>query len=265
MTAPSHWLSGVCRVATRMSASSSAPPTPTMDHTMENQTCSGQARLLTLEELAIVVRLMREALQWSQETLAELAGIHPRTIQRVENAKSASFDTRRALARAFEFEDIDAFNKPFTIPTAEEIQAEKERIERDYVTVPAHPITTGYQLAQLAEASTLDVIQPGFQISRDAHEVFAALTDYFHEYRDCASDYPARDKLAIYDELQEMIDDLHKHQVAVHYATRDVYLRTRGEQPGLEPMKAQITYLIAFERGKAPEQFSVQKKPDFSF
>ncbi|WP_229631919.1 MULTISPECIES: hypothetical protein [Pseudomonas] len=28
---------------------------------------------------------------------------------------------------------------------------------------------------------------------------------------------------------------------------------------------AQITYLIAFERGKAPEQFSVQKKPDFSF
>lgn len=133
------------------------------------------------------------------------------------------------------------------------------------MTVHAHPITTGYKLAQLAEASTLDVIQPGFEISRDAHEIFAALTDYFHEYRDCASDYSARDKLAIYDELQEMVDDLHEHQVAVLYATREVYLRTRGEQPGLEPMKAQITYLIAFERGKAPEQFSVQKKPDFSF
>lgn len=232
---------------------------------MQSQSHSGQPRLLNLEELAVVVRLMREALGWSQETLAEFARISPRTIQRVENAKSASFDTRRALASAFEFEDVDAFNKPFAIPTDDEILAEKARIERDYVTVPTSPITTGYQLAQLAETSTLDLIQPGFDIGRDAHGVFASLTDYFHEYRDCASEYSARDKLAIYDELQELIDDLHRHQVTVHYATRDVYLKTRDEQPGLKPIKAQITYLVAFERGKAPEQFSVQKRPDFSF
>ena len=62
---------------------------------------------------------MREVFQWSQETLAELAGLNVRTVQRVENAKSASTDTRRALTAAFEIEDIDAFNKPFAIPTEE--------------------------------------------------------------------------------------------------------------------------------------------------
>lgn len=103
---------------------------------MQSQSHSGQPRPLTLEELATVVRLMRETIGWSQETLAEFARLSPRTIQRVENAKSASFDTRRALASAFEFEDVDAFNKPFAIPTDEEVQAEKARIEGDYVTVP---------------------------------------------------------------------------------------------------------------------------------
>lgn len=43
----------------------------------------------------------------------------------------ANLDTRRALARAFEFEDIDALSKPFTIPTEDELKAaRKSSIER---------------------------------------------------------------------------------------------------------------------------------------
>ena len=52
-------------------------------------TTTGQPRLLKLEEFAALIRKMREVFQWSQETLAELAGLHVRTVQRVENAKSA--------------------------------------------------------------------------------------------------------------------------------------------------------------------------------
>ncbi len=94
---------------------------------MDTNNTSGQPRLLNLEELAAVIRKMREVFQWSQETLAELAGLNVRTVQRVENAKSASIDTRRALARAFDIEDIDTFNKPFVIPTEEEMKQEKAR------------------------------------------------------------------------------------------------------------------------------------------
>lgn len=74
---------------------------------MNTNTSSSQPRVLSLEEFSTLIRKMREVFQWSQETLAELAGLNVRTVQRVENAKSASTDTRRALAVAFEIEDID--------------------------------------------------------------------------------------------------------------------------------------------------------------
>src|SRR5450830_1625024 len=156
---------------------------------MDITNTTGQPRMLSIDEFAALIRSMREAFQWSQETLAELAGLNVRTVQRVENTKSASIDTRRALARAFEIEDIDAFNKPFAIPTEEEMAKEKARLERDYITLPALPLTTGQQRAKLAEDSTMDISQPGCEMKREAHEVFASLIDYFRDYRDCASEY----------------------------------------------------------------------------
>lgn len=230
-----------------------------------NSTTSGQPRLLNLEEFAALIRKMREVFQWSQETLAELAGLNVRTVQRVENAKPASFDTRRALARAFEIEDIDAFNKPYIIPTEEELKEEKARFDRDYITLPALPLSTGHQLAKLAEGSTVDICQPGFEIKRDAHEIFAALVDYFREYRDCASDYAETSKFAVYDEMQELIDELLTLQVSIQCATREVHLKVSASPPDAKPMTVQMTYLIAFEHGKAPEEFAVQKKLDFRF
>jgi len=70
-----------------------------------------QARVISNEELATLVKIMRISNSWSQEQLAELTRLNVRTIQRVENGKGASFDTRRALAVAFESNDIDGFNK----------------------------------------------------------------------------------------------------------------------------------------------------------
>lgn len=232
---------------------------------MDTNTTTGQPRVLNLEELAAVIRKMREVFQWSQETLAELADLNVRTVQRVENAKSASIDTRRALARAFEIEDIDAFNKSFAIPTEEELKEEKARFDRDYITLPALPVSTGHQLAKLAEGSTVDICQPGFEIKRDAHEVFASLVDYFRDYRDCASDYSETSKFAVYDEMQELIDELLKLQVSIQCATREVHLKVSEGQPEAKTMTVQMSYLIAFERGKAPDEFAVQKKLDFRF
>lgn len=129
-----------------------------------------------------------------------------------------------ARARAFEIEDIDAFNKPYIIPTEEELQEEKARFDQDYITLPTFPLSTGHQLAKLAEGSTVDICQPGFEIKREAHEVFAALIDYFREYRDCVSDYPETSKFSVYDEMQELLDELLTLQVSIQCATREVHL-----------------------------------------
>lgn len=65
-----------------------------------NSITSGQPRQLNLEQLAALIREIREIFRWSQETLAELTVWNVRTAQRVEHAKSASFDILnfRALA-----------------------------------------------------------------------------------------------------------------------------------------------------------------------
>lgn len=62
--------------------------------------------LFTPEELALVVKTLRETRKWSQELLSEISGIHVRTIQRIEKGKPASIDSYRALARAFDIEGI---------------------------------------------------------------------------------------------------------------------------------------------------------------
>ena len=91
-------------------------------------------RNLTPAELATLVRAFRDMRSWSQEQLAEIARLTTRTVQRVEGGEPSSVDTRRALAAAFGFEDIDAFNKPYVIPTPEEAAAAKEQFDKDHVT-----------------------------------------------------------------------------------------------------------------------------------
>lgn len=54
---------------------------------------------------AVKIRRWREERHWSQEHLAELAGLGLRTLQRIENGEPASRDSLTALAAAL---DVDA-------------------------------------------------------------------------------------------------------------------------------------------------------------
>ena len=94
--------------------------------TMSQQTDGNDdetVRPLSPIEIGVFVRARREANGWSQETLAELSGLSARTIQRVEDGQPSSVDTRRALARGFEFPDIDFFIK--AMPEPDEVQIRK--------------------------------------------------------------------------------------------------------------------------------------------
>ncbi|MCL4264024.1 MAG: helix-turn-helix domain-containing protein [Anaerolineae bacterium] len=54
------------------------------------------------------IRLWRKERYWSQEQVAEKAGISLRTIQRLENGGSASYDSAVSLANVFEV-DVNDF------------------------------------------------------------------------------------------------------------------------------------------------------------
>ncbi len=136
-------------------------------------------RLLPAAEVGACIRQFRQLRHWSQEQLAEISGLNVRTVQRVEQGDSASFDTRRALARAFDFNDIDALNKPFSLPTDEELQAAQAQFERDYITLAVSPLAAGRELASLIVSCDMDLSEPAFELSREAASEFAALVDYY--------------------------------------------------------------------------------------
>lgn len=224
---------------------------------------TNQPRVLSLEELAAFVKIMRDIRQWSQEQLSEISGLSVRTIQRVEKGQPSDLDTRRALGRAFGFEDIDVLNKPYHFPTDEEIKAEKEKFDREHITLKALPLTTGKLLAQLAETTTMDLITPGFEMTREAEETFALLTDYFREYRDCADLYQERDKLDIHDEMHGHIEKLKELGVSLCYATRKVAVKFRDETA--KPMEMLTLYLVTFPLGKEPAEFASPREMPIKF
>lgn len=224
-----------------------------------------QSRLLTPDELAFCIRAFREARQWSQEQLAEISRLNVRTIQRVEKGEAASLDTRRALASAFDFEDIDALNKPFHIPSAEQLKVAKEKFDREHVTLTALPLTTGRQLAKLAEGCSMDLSEPAFELPREAAEEFATLVDYLRDYRDCADVYSETQKLEIYDELQAHIDALQAQGVSLRYAERKLQMKWGSDQPDGKPVPVTALYVMAFPLGKEPEQFATPKSCRIGF
>jgi transcriptional regulator with XRE-family HTH domain len=113
-------------------------------------------RLLSAHEVAGCVRAFREARHWSQETLAALSRLSVRTVQRVERGEPSDTDTRRALAHAFDADDVDVFNKPYTIPTVEELKAQREQFDRDHVILDLSGPTSGRELVSAFESAAMD-------------------------------------------------------------------------------------------------------------
>ncbi|HIE4122954.1 MULTISPECIES: helix-turn-helix domain-containing protein [Stenotrophomonas] len=212
-------------------------------------------RLLTAAEVGDCIRQFRQLRHWSQEQLAEISGLNVRTVQRVEQGDSASFDTRRALARAFDFNDIDALNKPFSLPTDEELQVAQAQFERDYITLAVSPLTAGRELARLIVSCDMDLSEPAFELSREAASEFAALVDYYREYRDCHDLYSEVDKLDIYEELQQHIETLREQGVSLFHGQRTVVIRMGSGVP----MDATVLYVVAFRLGQECSQIVTPK------
>lgn len=215
-------------------------------------------RSLTEQELAGLIRMFRGMHQWSQEVLAGVSGLSVRTIQRVERGEPSDLDTRRALARAFDIEDIDIFSKPYNIPSPDELKAQQEAFEREHLVLDATKATTGAELARLFENSTMDVTNTTMQLKREAAEMFAGLLDYLRDYRDCASKYGEVEKFPVFDELQKYVDDLSRLGISLCYATRKTKLVGRDWE-NKTPLDVTIAYLSPFQKGAEPAKIAVTK------
>jgi transcriptional regulator with XRE-family HTH domain len=221
-----------------------------------------QPRILTPEELAILVRTLREAKRWSQEQLADIAKVSARTVQRVEEGQSSSIDTRRALASALGFEDIDALNKPYAIPTAAQLAEQQAKFDAEHLTLTAERIETGKQLGRMVEQSSANLFHEVEDLPAHVAEVFARLIDFCRDYADCDELYSAVDKLGVYEELDQMVDELSGLGFVLMVATRDTQLRTKETTEGVP---VSVIYVVVFPRGKEVEQLVVARKMKFGW
>jgi transcriptional regulator with XRE-family HTH domain len=216
-------------------------------------------RPLTPAELATMIVHQRQQHGWTQATLAEISSLTERTIQRVEGGEPSSTDTRRALARAFKFSDIEIFNKPWPIPNAERLKAENERIERETVAVSIVRFTSGRQVRELAEESQAGAFDCLIELPSEAEPVWAAMQDYFRDYGDVDDCYSAVQKLEVNKDFQRMIDDLKTHGLAVGGGVRRVNLASLHD-PTSTPFPVSVTYLVIGSEKAFPTSVRVPRK-----
>ncbi len=95
---PSNCGSGACSTRARLGYCTS-----TKECRYHNALRKGESEMSSrLNSDGAKIRALRIQRGWTQEQLAEIAGVSARTIQRTETGGSAAFDTLRAIAGAFE-------------------------------------------------------------------------------------------------------------------------------------------------------------------
>lgn len=222
-----------------------------------------QARIISNDELAVLVKVMRDARKWTQEQLAEISSLNIRTIQRVENGASASFDTRRALARSFEANDIDCFNKVHIFPTQEEIETAVQKAKIEYLTLDAKELNTGRLVGDLAEWCQSDMSTCDFELPFEVEHAYAEFLDCFRDFRDCAELYSSVEKLTIHNSFDSYLNVIESNGFCIKYAKRTTILKANQSKETDLPLN--LVYISIFSKKQAPNQFFVTRKIKFQF
>lgn len=202
----------------------------------------------TNELLAKNVKGLRESKSWTQQHLADTAGILLRTVQRVEKGDGASLETLGALANAFDV-TIELL-KADVEGIFEKIRQDEEAFRKDHYLVDVAPVTCSAHL-EVVGAS-------------DAYLMHCASEE--DAIRDVFSDLSA--------ELQEMSEvwndvgrDQHREWVKAAYG-RVEELNRLGMVVSLGHGKRTIgrtelrtLYVVAWPKGQEKSRIATPKDP----
>jgi transcriptional regulator with XRE-family HTH domain len=196
--------------------------------------------------LAKNVRTLRESKHWTQQHLADTAGILLRTVQRVEKGDGASIDTLGALANAFDL-SIDFLQLDFAALAGKLQQAEAEFRKRHDI-VDVREVTSSSDLGVLGGIrgsmfhcpSKDDVVQ----------DAFARLQGNITDMIDVWDDVDAVSRREWAGEAFEQVQALNALGVAVVVGKNDGHL---GKVP------VTILYVVGMPKGEVRPQIAVDK------
>jgi transcriptional regulator with XRE-family HTH domain len=230
-----------------------------MEHVMRTET---QAKPpMTPAEVGFLVKIYRDAMEWRQETLAELSGVTVRTIQRVEAGQPVSLDTRRAIARGFQIPDLDVFSKPDPFPTQQELERQKAEFDHKYLVLDASVVDGRKITAMLSDKQGHGAISPGstIELPHAAQDVFAGMLDYVRDCMDVADVASRREMLGYGDEIDAMIAEPRPAGFCVCMAARQTSITSKSWKDRT-PMDLDVAYLIAAPIDPPPTKIVVPRK-----
>lgn len=127
--------------------------------------------------LAKNVRTVRGFKHWTQQHLADTAGIQLRTVQRVETGDGASLDTLQALAAAFDI-DVATLQTDWVV-AADEVQKEQEAFKKAHHIVQITPVKASADLNIIGVAS--GAMYQCLSDDDAVQDAFAALQSNMHD------------------------------------------------------------------------------------
>ena len=216
-------------------------------------------RLMTQAELAEFVKTRRSEHKWSQATLAEIAGVDERTIQRVENGEPSSFDTRRAIARAFQCDDLDVFNKPMRLPNIEKLKAHWAELDKTTVIIPITRIRDARTLRTMSEGVLSFAAEELGELSTEARKTFASIVDYLHDYNDVRDHYSMSARLDVDRDIDALLKTIANAGAAVGAGLQHARVRFTSDAPNCEPMNWTNIYFVLAPNDALPPNVRVPK------
>ncbi len=228
-------------------------------------TATSEPRLLTPDEVGRVVRRFRGLHRWTQETLAELAGVTPRTIQRLEAGQPASLDTRRAVSRAFGVEDLDWLSKPMLMPTAEDLEKQRQAFEREHLVLDARVVGGRELMAVLLDEDCGALAGTGLaELEPGARESWAEALDFLRDCLDIRNDAGRAEMLGYGDALDEIVAPLREAGLCLTVATRKALIG-RPDWTDKTPIPISIMYVAATSADTPALKMVVPRKVSMSF
>jgi DNA-binding XRE family transcriptional regulator len=223
-----------------------------------------ERRLPTPAELADFVKWMREQHKWSQDTLAQLARLPERTIQRVESGRPSSLDTHRAIAGAFGFGDLDVFDKPGFWVDPEKWKAYLAELDKTTTEVSITRICEGRTLRTMSEGVSAFAQDEIGELSAGAREAFAEMFDCLRDYNDIRQEFSMRQRLEIDRELDVYLKKISEERAAVGVGVLHRKFRSSSDAAGCPALDLTIIHFVLAPHHALPPTVRVPKRIAFA-
>lgn len=210
------------------------------------------------EQVARNLRRFREALGWTQEHLAEAAGVSGRTIQRAERDGDLGAETMQALAAVFEVSVAD-LRRPW--PTEDEVRAALEETAKKFKLISLTVVGRASDLQPFmgADGWQVDHISG---LSEEQEDEIAGLEQLIHDYGDIWSDIGPTERREALKTIFENISRLQSRGLCVAMGLDEMRLVGPGSTEGVpfEMLRVVVSsatqpQLTAFREKNRPIQF----------